>query len=67
VYNNKKNRPKTLTCKERLRIASQIYTPENGLQILARMIAEAYLEEIDQANQTNEKQHESFEKSLHDS
>jgi hypothetical protein len=24
------------------------YTPENGIRILARMIAEAYLEELDQ-------------------
>jgi hypothetical protein len=30
------------------------YTPENGIRILARMIAEAYLEELDKStNQQN--------------
>jgi hypothetical protein len=31
-----------------------IYTPENGIKILARMIAEAYIEELSQKPHQNE-------------
>jgi hypothetical protein len=31
-----------------------IYTPENGIKILARMIAEAYIEELSQSPYQNE-------------
>lgn len=43
-------------------IVNQKYTPEKGMQILARMIAEAYLEEIGQSHRMNENQHELPEK-----
>ena len=62
--NKRENRSEIPTAKDSHQITSQIYTPEKGLQILARMIAEAYLEEIGQVYKMNERQHDLPEKSL---